>query len=1627
MHLLRTTPGGFVDDTQGVVRIDQQPADIVILSSADTTLSLLASVVPRLPAGFPSVRLANVTFLRQPASVDFYVDDVLRHAKTVVIDHLGGEAYWPYGIEQAVSLASKRGQQLAMFSGDLQEDPNLVAKSTVTPALCRLWWRYLREGGVHNADALLRSIAFHTLGFGAEPEPPRPLPAAALYHPARDRASVDDWRPRWTPGAPVVAILFYRAHWQAANTAVFDALADALIAEGLNPLPIAVTSLKDAVSREVITQLCDTHGVALVLNTTAFAAGAIDSPEHDVLAGDAPVLQVILSGGNRDAWVADNQGLHARDIAMHIALPEVDGRIVTRAVSFKGLAYRCPHTEVDVVRYQPDAERIAFVAALARGWCRLRTLDNADKRIALILANYPQSEGRIGNGVGLDTPASALRVLAALRDAGYTLAGLPPDGDALIARLTEGVTNDAAVHALRPAFQSFPLADYIARFARLPAAVRDALNQRWGPPEADPTLRHGRFTIAGWRAGNVFVGIQPSRSRGENDYASYHDADLVPPHAYLAFYFWLRDAYRIDAVIHLGKHGNLEWLPGKSVALSDACWPDLTLGPLPHLYPFIVNDPGEGSQAKRRAQAVIIDHLMPPLTRAENYGPLQDLERQVDEYYEALMVDARRAKLLRKTILATIAEHRLHDELSVSPPRDAGDEDALLTRVDAWLCELKEAQIRDGLHVFGASPAARQRRDTLLALARFPVGDGKGARAGLIGALARDLALGDDFDPLSADWAAPWIGPRPAILQALDASPWRHAGDTRERLEWLAQQWLDGLCAADGGNTGADATPPGEWPHTLAVLGRVRATLLPALDACGGEEMRQLLRGLDGRFVPPGPSGSPSRGRPDVLPTGRNFYSVDTRAVPTQAAWSLGLKSAQQLIERHLQDHGDYPRAIGLSVWGTATMRTGGDDIAQAFALLGVRPKWAHGSHRVTDFEILPIEIFDRPRIDVTLRVSGFFRDAFPNLMHLFDAAVQAVAALDEPEELNPIRARVERERAKWIAQGVTPDEARRRAGWRVFGARPGSYGAGLQDLIDQRRWQTDAELADAYRQWGGHAYAQNSAGDAAADVFGERLATIDVVVQNQDSREHDILDSNDYYQFQGGMTAAVRHLSGQQPSIYHGDHANPVAPTMRTLREEIARVIRSRVVNPKWLDGVKRHGYKGAAEMAATVDYLYGYDATARVLSDHQYALVADAYLFDDATRAFLERHNPKALHGICERFVEAMQRGLWQQPGDYRERIEAVWLASEQLQEGGAAMTDPTTHRARAVFPFAALVAQDALQQALLLAAIDPSLGGVLVSGPRGTAKSTAARGLAELLPEGQFVTLPLSASDEQVTGTLDLAHALAGNGVRFRPGLLARAHLGVLYVDEVNLLADGLVDTLLDVAASGVNIVERDGVSHAHDARFVLVGTMNPEEGELRPQLLDRFGLMVELENCFDAAQRERIVKARLAFDLDPDAFRARHAPVQRELGDRIHAARARLATLDFDDAVHARVSALCIDAAVDGLRADLVMLRAARALAALEQADAVTVSHVERVAQAVLRHRRHADTPPSHGSSQHGGDRDERSPPDARQRDDNRQDETRGEASAAQSDWGYLPPEPAGLREVKGVVPLPLKKR
>lgn len=1259
MHLLSTRAAGLVDDEgRGVVRLAQTPGEIVVLSAADSTLALLADTAAALPAGFPSIRLANLMALRQPASVDLYVDEVLQHARAVVVDHLGNAADWAYLVEQAGRTARRRGQWLALFSGDFGEDPQLLARSTAAADDCRLLWRCLRDGGPAQAEAFFALIAHAAFGRGERPSPPEPLPCALPYVP-RDAAA---W-PTRPAGAPVALLVFYRAHLQSGNTAVFDAQLAALAAAGLEPLALAVDTLKNAESLALLRTLAARHAVDVVLNATAFALGGAGAG-FEPLAGDAPVLQLLLAGSTRERWAEDPHGLAPRDLAMQVVLPEVDGRIATRAISFKGVAWRCERTEIDVVRYQPEPGRMRFVAELARRWCRLRHVPPADQRLALVLANYPNDDARLANGVGLDTPASTLLILQALHESGYAVGALPPDSEALMQTLAAGVTNDIEANDVRPAAQSLALADYRAEFERLPAVCRDAVLALWGPPEADPMQRAGRFMIPGLRLGRVFVGIQPARSRGPDLLARYHDADLVPPHAYLAFYFWLRRHWAADAVVHVGKHGNLEWLPGKSVALGEACWPDLLLGPMPHLYPFIVNDPGEGCQAKRRTQAVIVDHLMPPLTRAESYGALLDIERTMDEYYEALALDPPRARRLRQVLLGQVIGAGLHRELGFDAPEDDGQREALLRRLDAFLCELKEAQIRDGLHVFGRSPAGRARRDTLRALARFERGAAPGD-ASLLRALAADLALG--FDPLAPDWARPWDGPRPALLLSLADTPWRHAGHTRERLELLAERLLE----AHALQPDAPAADAAAWPQTAPVLAALRDVLAPRLDACGAEEMRQLLRGLGGRVVPPGPSGAPSRGRADTLPTGRNFYAVDTRAVPTVAAWTTGRAAAERLVERHLQDHGALPATVGLSVWGTSTMRSGGEDLAQALALLGARPKWAAGSGRVLDVELLPVAVLGRPRIDVTLRVSGFFRDAFPNLIELFDAAVRAVAAVpaeDESDDENPVRARVQREARAAQQAGLDAEAALRQASGRVFGPRPGGYGAGLQELIAGRRWQGRGDLAEAYLRAGAYAYGGGRDGEAARAALETRLRGLDLVAHNQDNHEHDLLDSDDYYQFQGGMAAAVEALRGHAPALYHGDLSVPGAPRVRPLREEIARVLRARAVNPKWLEGIRRHGYKGAFEIAATVDFLFAFSATTGLVEDHQYALVADAYLHDETTREFLLRHNPEALRAVGERLLEAMQRGLWREPGAERERIAAHLLALEQRLEDNA-----------------------------------------------------------------------------------------------------------------------------------------------------------------------------------------------------------------------------------------------------------------------------------------------------------------------------------------------------------------------
>jgi cobaltochelatase CobN len=958
------------------------------------------------------------------------------------------------------------------------------------------------------------------------------------------------------------------------------------------------------------------HPPAAILNLTGFALGldGLEAKENPFAVTDAPVIQLLQSGRGAAAWAGDPQGLTAKDLAMQVVLPELDGRIGALLVGHKDEAVWHQRTECPLSAYAPDRDGIERAVTLAKSWVRLRSTARAGRRVAIVLANYPIRDGRLANGVGYDAPQSTVEILRALAAAGYGL-GRPDElealtGNGLIDLLQCGPTN---AHPARGEGVAFPLARYRELFAALPEPMRGAVTARWGEPEKDPFVRGDAFRLPALSFGNIAIVLQPSRGYHLDETANYHDPDLVPPHGYLAAYLWIRREFDAHAVIHNGKHGTLEWLPGKATALDAASYPLALWAELPHLYPFIVNDPGEGTQAKRRAGAVIIDHLVPPLTRAGSYGPLKDLEALLDEYYAASGMDRRRLADLRRRILGFTRDARLAEDIGL-----VADEDESLRRIDTFLCDVKEAQIRDGLHVFGQSPSGRLERDLIVALARVPRGDGPG-EGSLIRALADDLKLG--FDPLASTLGDRWNGP----------GTWRRVGDVVEHLECVAAELVEGR------------EPEADWAATRAVLGTVAETIRPRLRASGHNEVKALLAGLDGAFVAPGPSGAPSRGRLDVLPTGRNFYSIDNRAVPTPTAWELGRRSAENLLLRHFQDHGTPLRSMALSVWGTANMRTGGDDIAQALALVGVTPTWDSSSLRVAGYEIIPLARLGRPRVDVTLRISGFFRDAFPTQIALLDRAIRAVGALDEPESENPIAARMRADALALMRAGAEEAEAALRAGHRIFGSKPGAYGAGLQGLIDSGNWESKSNLADAFLNWGQYAYGARAAGIPDRDRFAARLTDIEAVVHNQDNREHDLLDSDDYYQFEGGLVATAEVLTGRRPPAWHNDHSRPESPVTRSLEEEVSRVMRSRVVNPKWIEGVRRHGYKGAFEIIATVDYMFAFAATTGAVRTHHFDLAFEAFVEEETTRAFIRDNNRYGFAEMIARFDEARRRGYW------------------------------------------------------------------------------------------------------------------------------------------------------------------------------------------------------------------------------------------------------------------------------------------------------------------------------------------------------------------------------------------------
>ena len=979
-----------------------------------------------------------------------------------------------------------------------------------------------------------------------------------------------------------------------------------------------------------------------------------------------PILQAIVATEPQAMWDERDIGLSPLDIAMNVALPELDGRIITVPVSFKeSVSQNGAAAGGELRRYVPNLEQTEAVASLAARYARLAHTPASERRIAIVLSNYPTKASRLGNAVGLDTPASAINLLNAMRDAGYTVEDIPEDGDELMRRLIERCTYDAdflTPEQMRNAEGRVSAEEYAEHFNGIPQDVQDDMRSDWGEPPGEVYTDDGHLFMAGLRLGNVFVGIQPPRGFGENPIAIYHSPELMPTHHYIAFYRWLRDGFGADAVVHLGKHGTLEWTPGKGVGLSRSCIPEVCLPDLPHFYPFIINNPGEGTQAKRRSHAVIIDHLVPAMTTADSYGDITRCEQLMDEYARAQGMDPQKLPMLRQQIWEVVQKARLNEDLGVDEIPD--DFDDFILHIDGYICELKDAQIRDGLHTLGEAPESELLIGLLLALTRLNNGDVPGLRQAIgdalgidYAAMMRDRAVAVDADALPA-----------SLASANGSEPIRSAGDVVERLEAMAHGLYERLYEADFDSASVERivtemlAETGDVPR---VLRYVCESVYPALTKTT-DEIDALLRGFDGRFISPGPAGAPTRGMAGVLPTGRNFYSMDPRSIPSETSWQIGKELADSLVERYLTDEGEYPESVGISVWGTSAMRTHGDDISQILALIGVRPTWQEESRRVSGLEVIPLEELGRPRIDVTVRISGFFRDAFQNLIVMMDDAFHRVASLEEPTEQNFVMKHYAAEVADKRASGASTDEAESESLYRIFGSKPGSYGAGILQAIDDGSWQSDEDLANVYTAWGSYAYGRRQHGVSAVREFRRRFAAIDVATKNQDNREHDIFDSDDYMQFHGGMIATVRALAGDNPRQFFGDSSDPSLLRTRDLKEEARRVFRSRVVNPKWMDSMKRHGYKGAFELAATVDYIFGYDATAQIIDDWMYQEVTERYALDPEMQQFFEQSNPWALRSIAERLMEAADRQMWEEPPEEMlNELRRVYLRTEALLE--------------------------------------------------------------------------------------------------------------------------------------------------------------------------------------------------------------------------------------------------------------------------------------------------------------------------------------------------------------------------
>lgn len=1162
-------------------------------------------------------------------------------------------------LKQAVKFLRKNEIVHAMLATDIHPEDALSGITAEDRSLMR---RYLSYSGLNNYRNLwlwMNRVFCQEL---CEYEPPQQLLWNGIFHPRADRIFTDSTEYRQLfcqPGRATVGIVFPRDEWIWADLTYQTALIEAIEAQGLNVIAVfshwarnvelGAPGVDDAVHTYFYQQ--GEIGIDVLINTFKFSLtiGKPVDPRFLYNLG-VPVLQAYVLLRSRETWQNSTEGLTAMEISCSIAMPEFDG--VIHAVPVAG---KEPMPDGST-KYQILPERIERVAAKAAKWAKLRRKANSEKKIAIIFHNYPATNSNIGSAQGLDSPASICLLLEQMAGQGYKIAAIPPDSRALMDSLLAAATNDRrflsdTVVAEAPG--KVTADQYRKWFSNLKPVTQAQLIGDWGQPPGDVFAYNGQLLVPGMINGNIFITVQPPRGFGEDPGKLYHSPDCAPTHHYLAYYHWIRDVWQADAVVHVGTHGTLEWLPGKGTGLARTCYPDLAIGDLPNIYPFLITIVGEGIQAKRRGAACMIGHLPPPMSQAGTYDHLVELEKLLDEYCHFQQNQPGNTGVVVSLIREKVIEARLQDDMGEAEGELFTD---YVQRLHGYITDIKNMQIRVGLHVLGCQPQGDALIEYLLALTRLANGE--------IPSLTETAAAihGYDYYELLAQSGKLL----PDGSRTCSALVDEIGQQCREMVVWLYDHDFAPEQAEMVAGLPWVLDAQAEQQEQLRQIARYICQVLVPNVARTEQEITNLLAALDGEFVEPGPAGAPTSGMADILPTGRNFYGVDPRTLPTAAAWELGKTLGDSVIERYIADEGRYPENIGMIFWSGSNMRSHGQCIAEFLYLLGVRPVWQRGSQRVVELEVIPMTELKRPRIDVTARIGGLFRDSLPMAVRWMDKAISLVANLEESCEINYIRKHVLADARLLQEQGVDTLSAWEQASYRVFGCPPGSYGAGVSHLLEEKNWETVDDLAKVYVRWGAHAYGAKTSGTFVPELFSRRLASLDITVKNEDNREVHMLNSDDFNSYHGGMIAAVRSLKGEAPRSYCGDSSNRQQVKLRSLDEEFKRLFRGEVMNPKYIEGMKKHGYKGAADLAGVVAHCYEWDATSAVMEDWMYQGLAEKYAIDHDMREWLQDVNPWALQRIAEKLLEAAQRGLWQADEETRQELQQIYLEIDgELEE--------------------------------------------------------------------------------------------------------------------------------------------------------------------------------------------------------------------------------------------------------------------------------------------------------------------------------------------------------------------------